>query len=309
MNGLFTDSPYFNEYETCLRQLHRLIAEGKGNTEEADEVRDAMDTPWLHLTDAEVARLDGLSADLYMLQDREVFEPSDGRSKIQIGQAIYTALNQEKWEEALALMHKPNWIPRDRIAAIRAVVYDELGQSETSLLFWDYAISRQPQNYMYLALHLHTLIEATKSDEVIGRALLYLEDTTCKLPLRLFASNVVAKTANRLVYPQPAYEKVASILASILEHPLPAIISSELKALGFRTLGYCLVLLGRYDEALAAYKTAISLDNSEVLRGLIDHFPRTIEDKEDLRSGLLNNSIEELRSQKRSLYSQLQQAA
>ena len=36
----------FREYVRLLRELHRLIAEGKGDSDEAEELRDLMDDRW-----------------------------------------------------------------------------------------------------------------------------------------------------------------------------------------------------------------------------------------------------------------------
>ncbi len=56
------ESPHFVEYVTLLRQLRALISAGRGESEEADHLRDRMDEPWLHLTQDEVARIDALAA-------------------------------------------------------------------------------------------------------------------------------------------------------------------------------------------------------------------------------------------------------
>lgn len=52
-------------YEDLLLRLHRLIREGRGDSEAADDLRDAMDEAYRELDDAQDARLRGLSADLY----------------------------------------------------------------------------------------------------------------------------------------------------------------------------------------------------------------------------------------------------
>ncbi len=45
-----------------LEQLRGLISQGKGDSEEADRLRDCMDEPWGHLTAEDIARIDGLAA-------------------------------------------------------------------------------------------------------------------------------------------------------------------------------------------------------------------------------------------------------
>src|SRR5438132_3160652 len=75
MSGRFWKNPYFVQYEELLRRLHGLMAAGQGDAEAAGSVRDDMDISWRHLSEEERARLRGLSADLYMIEDDEVLEP------------------------------------------------------------------------------------------------------------------------------------------------------------------------------------------------------------------------------------------
>jgi hypothetical protein len=46
-----TDS--YVQYVRLMNRLHWLTAEGRGDSEEADELRDDMDGPWYLMTDAE----------------------------------------------------------------------------------------------------------------------------------------------------------------------------------------------------------------------------------------------------------------
>ena len=64
----FTNNPNYVEYVRLLRQLHRLIAEDNDG-DEADALREDMDAPWYALSEEEIARIRGLSADLYTLDE------------------------------------------------------------------------------------------------------------------------------------------------------------------------------------------------------------------------------------------------
>jgi len=55
-------SPHYARYVELLSQLHALLREGKGDTAEADALRDQMDEPWSHLTEQEIAQARLLSA-------------------------------------------------------------------------------------------------------------------------------------------------------------------------------------------------------------------------------------------------------
>lgn len=59
-------------YQSVIRsllQIHRLWVVGKGESPEADAIRDAMDGPWNLLSDAERERARGLSEDLNSIND------------------------------------------------------------------------------------------------------------------------------------------------------------------------------------------------------------------------------------------------
>lgn len=57
------------EYARYLRALHALDIQGNHDSEEADAVRDQMDTPWYVMTAEEQERMGGLSEDLYALAE------------------------------------------------------------------------------------------------------------------------------------------------------------------------------------------------------------------------------------------------
>jgi hypothetical protein len=142
MSDMYASNPRYVKYERLLQELHHLMAEGKGDTEEADALREEMDEPWWALRREERARLDGLSADLYMLQDQEVFEPLDPseRTPERLGVALKAAWDQGDWESLLELLRKgPMFLSPERIAYIRARAYEALGHHETARLFREYA--------------------------------------------------------------------------------------------------------------------------------------------------------------------------
>src|SRR5438128_755191 len=141
MAGKFTDNPYYLAYEILLKKLHRLIAEGKGDTDEADLVRDEMDGPERELTRTEDNRLGGLAADLYMLIDDEIYEPGDAsdRDPESLRSDIQEAWDRGDAEATLALLRRGPAFPRDETAHLRARAYAQLGHVDTALLFAEYA--------------------------------------------------------------------------------------------------------------------------------------------------------------------------
>lgn len=56
-------------YRAQLRQLHRMISKGQGDSDEADALRDEMDQSWKGMTKEECDAADRLSSKLYVFAD------------------------------------------------------------------------------------------------------------------------------------------------------------------------------------------------------------------------------------------------
>lgn len=144
----FTANPHFEEYERLLIELHLLIAAEEGDTDLADEVRDRMDGPWRNLSDAERRRLDGLSADLYMLQGDEVYTHVESPARVQLlGIQAREAQETGDWDRVLRLLRtRPASAPRAAVAKQRCRAYSALGQWRPAALFAQYALTLDPSN-------------------------------------------------------------------------------------------------------------------------------------------------------------------
>ena len=125
------------EYERLLIQLHDLLTEGKGDTDEADAVREAMELPERQLTRAGLSLLNGLSADLYMLQDDEIFETrGEGETEATVETKLRTAWERQQWDVALSLLRKnPASLTTEGLATLRAHAYDQLSLRESARRF------------------------------------------------------------------------------------------------------------------------------------------------------------------------------
>jgi hypothetical protein len=138
----FAINPHFVEFEQLLIRLHHLFVKGEGDSEEADALREAMEEPERNLSSAERARLEGLSADLYMIQDDEIFEKvePEERTRERLGPELELAYRAEDWDKVLSLLRRgPDFLTRDQLAASRAFLYRSLGHSEAADLFGEYA--------------------------------------------------------------------------------------------------------------------------------------------------------------------------
>lgn len=146
----------FKEYVGLLRQLHALCVQGKGESPEADEIRDQMDRPWEDLSPAERDLVRGLSADLLWIIDGPVVPPV-GRDESfqQYGPLYLEARKRGDWPAALeALRHLAPYLPAPELAFLRGQAWRKLDDLETALLFLEHAhrLSPADDTYAYLAL-------------------------------------------------------------------------------------------------------------------------------------------------------------
>lgn len=164
----FADNPDYTTYERLLIELHRLIAEGKGDDEEAEAVRDEMDAPEQRLSQDEIMRLNGLSADLYMLQDDEVYKPYEG-TREELITALGDALSRNDYENILLLLRKGTPFLRPaQVASLRGRCYAMLGHLETGLLFLRYAAEKEPEQIAHRLYILGLLVQLNRNHEALS---------------------------------------------------------------------------------------------------------------------------------------------
>jgi tetratricopeptide (TPR) repeat protein len=274
MSGRFADNPAYVQYETLLKQLHGLIAAGRGESHEAEAVRDAMDEPGGGLSREEVLRLKGLSADLYMLQGTEVFA-ADKAQKLEL-EELRSELDHlrqwNSWDSVLALLRRrAPTTPENAVAATRARAYAELGHADTALLFLDYAFKATPYDSGYRALRLMLLLDAGCHDEAVrtAEAVLTSKDVSPDLAVAsadvLFA-NAIAQGSNgkggdRL------YARVLEGLDRFIggKYPANQVLPSFL-VLAHLLRAACLHHFGKVNEALRACDEALRIaPNDEVV--------------------------------------------
>ena len=135
-------------YKNTLVELHRLIADGKSDSEEADDARDRILQVWQRLNDDEIAWLDGVSADLFMLRKDEVFEPCDWPLD-RLKRELLQAFEASDWNCVLRLLRKGIPLPADQSAHLRSICYDRLGHPDLAILFEEFASKLSPYNPIY----------------------------------------------------------------------------------------------------------------------------------------------------------------
>ena len=163
-----SQSDPFSQSVGLLRELHLLTVEGKDETDEADRIRDAMDGPWGQLNSEERARLRGLSADLYSIGEdfASPAVPSD-RGAAEFDQAFHS----RDWDKALEILREQQGLLPAGVAALRGVVWAELGYHEIAALFFTEAYRLQPRNIDLKASYLRALVHAGHTAEASEQAL------------------------------------------------------------------------------------------------------------------------------------------
>jgi hypothetical protein len=160
------------EYVRLLRELHLLMAEGKGDSDKAEQLRDLMDDPWYRLNPQEVHRVGGLSADLYTLVDpppppQQIDQPETD----EVYRLVWTAWNNKDWDQTLELLRERRHpYPPDAVAFLRAACWENLGDLETSRLFLERAVSLNPGNGSYIICLMVVLLRLGRSADVVSLA-------------------------------------------------------------------------------------------------------------------------------------------
>lgn len=136
VNEQHSSAPFL-EYVRLLIQLHKLIQEGRDESEEGEAIRDEMDGPGNRLTEEEKNSIHQLSADLDAIGDRDVAEKRDAT----IGEHVTNAIKSNDWMTLLNLLqeHALHVSPATR-ARLRGDAWLALGLPVAACLFYQDAI-------------------------------------------------------------------------------------------------------------------------------------------------------------------------
>ncbi len=274
---MFAQNPAYVAYESLLKRLHRLITEGKEDSEEAEAIREAMGMPFLHLKKEEKERLNHLSSDLYQLQGDEVYEPVTDpavRTETFMRDAVNEAHAHKDWEKLLSLLRKgPDYLAPHQLAFLRANAYGNLGHTDTALLFMQYASEKEPQNAFYTTEVLRLLCDLEHTEEAIAQAYYCLSDANSQ-PNGLILSALVlyGSTENQLMEDaNPIYHQIIKTLKrATYQVQASSILPPELISDAYLLLGYVYDALSQHTDAYAAYANALewNRDNSAASEAL-----------------------------------------
>jgi hypothetical protein len=128
--------PVGKSFARLLLKLHCLIAQGKGDNDEADAVRTEMEAHWRGMNPDEQARFTELSGDLYALQ-----EGKDNATVALSDRQEWLAKFREAFQCAdadamLALLRQtPHDFPHELISFLQASSWEKLGYRDVALYF------------------------------------------------------------------------------------------------------------------------------------------------------------------------------
>jgi hypothetical protein len=168
--------PAVRAYSKLLLELDDLMAAGKGNGPEADEIRERMEQPWNALTEQERERVGGLSEDLYALADggpKSVPMSEAERARwAQEARRVLADANQP--EAALAFLRRPfpQGVPAYVIPFLQSRLWESLDDLEVSLRFMREAERHDPSQAIDVLILLEKLGRATEAEPYAKRILL-----------------------------------------------------------------------------------------------------------------------------------------
>jgi tetratricopeptide (TPR) repeat protein len=144
-----------------LLRMHELSAAGDQETEEIKQLREAIDVPYSDLSAQERETIEGLSSDLFDVENITAEPVLDHiRPGDQLMAAALQAQDSGKYDEALKLLRESKSSPASRIAFLRGRNWSEKGEPKVALLFFNHAAKLDPENDEYKAQAIDSLIRA-----------------------------------------------------------------------------------------------------------------------------------------------------
>lgn len=259
MTKEFHDNPDYLESVRLLKDLHFLMLNGKGDEEAADRIREAMDAPWHRLSPAEMARIRGLSADLYTLGEALSVATTASPIPFQAAEDLQAAWNAGEWDQVLVRLRGCSFLPADKLAYYRGICWMELGDFDTAMLFFQEAYRLNPSNGQHAVAFINALVRLERFEQAAGLAKHVVEQPNVSDPLLLYVAGhalLMAARKSTSQIAQPHYETTIQVLRKALHafqsvEQDPALVPYKINCC--LEIGLCHLLLGQPELALATY--------------------------------------------------------
>jgi hypothetical protein len=155
-NAEFFDNPDFLEYVRLLHELHAAIRDGRGESVEAERIRDRMDEPASHLSSDEIDSVHGISGDFYSVTDPlptailpRTAEVNDDLAEVSRARA------SKDFNRALDLLRRrASYMEPATLAFQRGKTWWEAGEPDIAALFLERAVELDPGNPEYRSVAL-----------------------------------------------------------------------------------------------------------------------------------------------------------
>ncbi len=253
-------------YARLLRESHALIAQGKGDSSEAEALAERMDQPWYAMTADEQDRMRGLSADLNALLEggpkRVTMSPEQRAAWESKAQAAVMQLESGAIDAALAFLRQPipATLPPHFIPVLQARCWVHLGDPETALVFLqeaERASSEVTQAVLNLLIQLRRLDEAmVYAEKILARP------EASPVELYLAASALILRTTD---LSDPEARPTLGRLVEVLKRAQAGLAGPHadqaeppgLDAAVAIALGHCHERMGDGAAAVAVYSAAL----------------------------------------------------
>lgn len=244
-------------------ELHRLIAAGLCDSDEADAVRDEMDGPWVRATDSERKIVDGLSADLNGL----TMPPNPAVGTTDANVKRYRSADADgRWFDAIdAIRDEEPRLPPGLANLLRGVCWSHAGFPEAGEVFFDAAASVEtPAEWRLPSCRIANLLHQQKVSQAAELAQLAIKRSNDPDTLRL-ACQALAAHADELAGEESAnlHRQAIALGESLLARAGPNEANDADRA---QTISVMLALalshiaLGQQQRALEIGQQATSLD-------------------------------------------------
>lgn len=273
-----TLSPSYLATVRGTHALHRLIAEGKDDSPEADAIRDASDGPWEALSETERDRARWVAEDLYSIYE----EPPAGLQMTREAQsglnAAYEAKQKGEWDKALALLREWRaYVDAALLSYLRGSIWYDAGDRATAALFFQHAYKLDPNNLSNAAMFLSSLSSADPGAALV-EAEKILHDHRKVSPviyvraaeIKLMSARLLSDAEGNRIFAQ--LEPGLKDAMYVAEHePKKIDATTVVMALGLLAFGY--EFQDRWQDAVDHYTTALQIDPDNdgllVARGMI----------------------------------------
>ena len=164
----------FTDYCRFFCQLRWLVASGQDESAEAETLRDDMDVLWRRLTSADLDRLDALADDLSHIGIERSYS---GTVPDDLTGELRKILTGKDFDRALEFLREnEKRLPPHDVAALRGVLWAELGQHAPAAMFFADAVRLMPGNTQMRALYLRALLKSGQAETARSEALQMVTD-------------------------------------------------------------------------------------------------------------------------------------